>query len=219
MEIMSNEEMFDEKDLMKELIQKLELKIKTLELIKDKLIVILNECKCNINEELKQEVQLLIDNYHNFDEIRVNEENQQNLNNFETKLKINLKSKTILKSIKTEPKSELKVNKIENKVKKKYKLKLSKTNCFVCDWIGCDFNTNTNRKLRLHQRIHKPIVRQEIIVEEEEEKDDIPKKYPSGRPKKGEPPRPKRKQIFDKTKVPCSWPGCEKTFTNNAKMV
>jgi hypothetical protein len=111
-------------------------------------------------------------------------------------------------------------NEQKTNFKNKYKLKLSKTNCFVCDWIGCDFNTNTNRKLRLHQRIHKPIVKQEIIVkEEEEERDDIPKKYPSGRPKKGEPPRPKRKQIFDKTKVPCSWPGCEKTFTNNAKMV
>jgi hypothetical protein len=119
-----------------------------------------------------------------------------------------------LKTIRNEQKTNF-------KNQNKCKLKLSKTNCFVCDWIGCDFNTNTNRKLRLHQRIHKPIVKQEIIVKEEEERDEIPKKYPSGRPKKGEPPRPLKlkKRVWNADKCPCSWPGCEKSFPTNNKLV
>ncbi len=46
-------------------------------------------------------------------------------------------------------------------------------------------------------------------------------RYPRGRPKKGEPPRPKPvgKRVWNADKCPCSWPGCEKTFTSNTKLV
>jgi hypothetical protein len=143
-----NEEIFSENKLMRQLVEELEIKVKTLELIKDKLIIILDDCKCDTNKGLKQEVQLLIDNYHKLNQL--NNKSKQQKNN-KTINKNNSKIKTLKKlkkSIENEEKSEIKAENNEKMIK-------SKTGSYVCDWIGCDFETNTKRRLILHQGIHR----------------------------------------------------------------
>jgi len=129
-------------------VEELEIKVKTLELIKDKLIIILDDCKCDTNKQLKQEVQLLIDNYHKLNELNnklKEEKNKKTINKKNSKLKT---LKKLKKSIENEEKSEIKVENNEKIIK-------SKTGSYICDWIGCDFETNTKRRLILHQGIHR----------------------------------------------------------------
>jgi hypothetical protein len=142
-----NEEIFSENELMRQLVEELEIKVKTLELIKDKLIIILDDCECHTNKELKQEVQLLIDNYHKLNQLnnKLKKDKNKTINKKNSKIKT---LKKLKKSIENEEKSEIKVENNEKIIK-------SKTGSYVCDWIGCDFETNTKRRLILHQGIHR----------------------------------------------------------------
>lgn len=113
-----------------------EKKIKTLEKIKDKLIVILNQCKClSRNHVIRKEALSLVQNYHKL--------NNSNKNN-----------------------TQITCQSIEQKINKKRKKSL-------------------------------------VVVDEDEDQEKKSRKV----------------RVWDNEKCPCSWPGCEKTFPTNNKLV
>jgi len=145
MENTINSKLNTENDLMKRLVNTLEFKIMALELIKDKLINILNNCKCNQMLIERQEVKELVDKY---DHLKQQNDNQLKRESNESFIDNNFDNNNHLKP---QINNKNKVKKLDNKTKPKV---VASNDRFPCSWPGCDLKFSAKYLLKSHLLSH-----------------------------------------------------------------
>jgi hypothetical protein len=172
MENKINNELENENELMRRLVDTLEFKIMALELIKDKLIFILNDCKCNHMLNERQEIKQLVQKYEDLKqrndtqlnnksfinkniskEVMINNNNNNNNNSNNECDNCFVKTNEINRRIETKNVDNNYSHNRDNNKLVKSKLK-SMVDRFSCSWPGCDHKVDHKYQLKSHLLSH-----------------------------------------------------------------
>ncbi|CAG2112800.1 unnamed protein product [Medioppia subpectinata] len=233
MDELSADELIRETQRMKELTEGYERRVGALERIKDQMLSVLADCRCQQLATARDLLWQSIDEYNRGVGTADDEEDKITIitvaavNDDDNDNQLADKSPTDTPAEDTHLRPQAISSTTGRRPKRTVRLKAVTTErsppietsmCLPCDWTDCHYKTDSRQKLALHRRRHKTraddnglVVVDGVVPVDGQQ----PLTAASSAVKRVR----KNRRVWDQLKCRCNWPGCERTFPTNNKLL